>query len=153
MNHLHPDSTGLPILTFNVGGDEYGLPIEDVLEVAAMVELRPLHDAPPEILGIADRHGSILPLLDLGRLIYETSSVVTSGTLFIVAGHEGRYIGLVVDDVYQVEYIHSTQLSEASITGKYIRGIINHKSRVIQIISLMALSKMFQTDTLAEDKG
>jgi chemotaxis signal transduction protein len=59
----------------------------------------------------------------------------------------------VVDDVYQVEYIHSTQLSEASITGKYIRGIINHKSRVIQIISLMALSKMFQTDTLAEDKG
>jgi chemotaxis signal transduction protein len=152
MNPL-PDSTAFPILTFDVGGEEYGLPIEDVLEVAAMVELRPLSDAPPEILGIADRHGSILLLLDLRQLIRQESSAVTPATLFIVAGQETRCIGLVVDDVYQVEYINSAQISQASITGKYIRGIINHKSRLIQTISLAALWTVFQTDALAEDKG
>jgi purine-binding chemotaxis protein CheW len=147
-----PDSAIFPVLIFNVGDDHYALPIEDVLEVAAMVELTPVSDAPPEVLGIADRHGMVLPMLDLRKVFKGEAEPVTASTLFIVARRENKYSGLVVDDIDQVEYVSQAQLTEASITGKYIRGIMNHKSRLIQIVSLSALWTVFQADEMAEDK-
>jgi purine-binding chemotaxis protein CheW len=57
-----------PVLTFTLGDGIYALPIEEVIEVAAMVELIPLADAPPEILGMVNRHGEIMPVLDLRQV-------------------------------------------------------------------------------------
>jgi hypothetical protein len=56
-------------------------------------------------------------------------------------------VGLVVDEVRQVEYIPATQ--NAPTSGKIIRGIISHKEQLIQIISLPVIMATFLQDEVA----
>jgi chemotaxis signal transduction protein len=153
MNNRRPDSPALPVLIFNVGEGVYALPITDIIEVAAMVELAGIPDAAPEILGVANRHGAILPMLDLRRVFKKEAAPLTPSTLFIVVEQGTRRAGLVVDDVQQVEYVSSAEFEQSSVPGRYIRGIISYKSQLIQVVSLPPLWDSFLVDQVPEKQG
>ncbi len=133
----------LPVLTFRLGDQVYALLIEDVIEVEAMVERIPVLDAPREVLGLVNRRGFILPLVDLRLVFNRPAPSVDSSSYFIVGAHADRQVGLVVDEVLQVEYVNSLQLEHASASGKYIRGIINIKSELIPVIAMEPLIAAF----------
>lgn len=132
-------TTDTPILLLSIADQYYALLISDVVEVAAMVELIKLPDAAPEFLGVADRHGAVLPILDLRHIFAQTAAPVTASTLFVVANHESQLVGLVIDDVHQVEYIAREHLQFTSTFGKHIRGIISNRERLILVIALDTL--------------
>lgn len=140
-----PTVSGLPVLTFSLGEQEYALLIEDVVEVAAMVDRVAMPDAPPAIIGVANRRGMPLPLLDLRVVFQQSASPVTSATLFVVAAHEEQHIGLVVDDLHQVEYADPNHFNELTTSGKYIRGIISLRSQLIPVIALQPLLEAYLT--------
>jgi purine-binding chemotaxis protein CheW len=142
----------LPVLTFSLGAQTFALLIEDVIEAAAMVELVDLPDARPEILGLANRRGRMLPMLDLRRVFKQPAQPVTSATLFIVAAGGGREVGLVVDEIQQVEYADSLNLQDAPASSKYIHGIISYKGELIPIISLPNLLNAFLSEEAAEEQ-
>jgi purine-binding chemotaxis protein CheW len=133
----------LPILTFRLGEQVYALLISEVVEVEAMVERIPVLNAPPEILGLVNRHGTILPLLDLRIVFNQPAAPVTSASFFIVAAYHQQEIGLVVDTVLQVDYVNSIQLENASASGEYIRGIISSRMELIPVIALEPLIATF----------
>ena len=138
MNNPRPmSSEPQPFLTFSLGEQKYALPIDVVVEVAAMVELAEVADSPPEMSGIANRHGAVLPVFDLRLVFGHEAAPVNLSTLFIVAAHDGQTVGLVVDEVHQVEYIQPSR--QSSTTGKYIHDIVSHKGQLVQLISLPAL--------------
>lgn len=126
----------IPILTFALGEQYYALIIDAVVEVAAMVELISTTDERAEVLGVANRHGEVLPVLDLRLVMTSEASLISEWTLFVVAHKDGISVGLVVDEVQQVEYIPAAQIHESSASGKYIRGIISYKQRLIQLVAL-----------------
>lgn len=135
----------LPFLTFNLDTQFYGLLVEDVIEVAAMVERMPVPDSPPEVLGIINRHGTPLLLIDLRMIFNQKAQPITSATLFVVTGRGQEQLGLVVDEVHQVEYVDKPQFQELSTSGKYIRGIISYRSQLIPVVSLAALLESFMS--------
>ncbi|MBZ0280889.1 MAG: chemotaxis protein CheW [Anaerolineae bacterium] len=140
-----PTANGLPILTFSLGEQEYALLIEDVVEVSAMVERVAMPDALPAVIGVANRRGTPLPLLDLRIAFNQPASPITSATLFIVAAQAGEQVGLVVDDLHQVEYADSNQFNQLTTSGKYIRGIISLRSQLIPVIALPPLFEAYLT--------
>lgn len=137
------------ILTFSLGAQLYALPIEEVVEVAAMVERTTVADAPPELLGVVNRREQILPLLDLRLVFQQPATPVSSSTLFIVASHAGKLVGLVVDEVQQVEYIPAIEKTPTS--ARIIRGIISHKEHLIQIIALPEIMATYLRDEVAAE--
>lgn len=132
-------SSLLALLTFSLGDQRYGLPIDEVVEVASMVELVTVKDARAELVGMVNRHGTVLPLLDLRLIFGHSPRPVDTATLFIVATHRPQQVGLVVDEVHQVEYVPFSQVRETSTAGKLIRGIISYREQLVQIISPAAL--------------
>jgi purine-binding chemotaxis protein CheW len=139
----NPEATRLPILTFSLGDHLYGILIEDVVEMSAMVEVTPLPDAPPEVLGIINRHGAMLPLVDLRLVFKQPAAPVTSASLFIVAAGGSQQIGLVVDEVHQVEYVDALQMNDAPASARYLHGVISHQSALIPILALPPLLAAF----------
>jgi purine-binding chemotaxis protein CheW len=138
---LQPDR--LPILTFRLGHQTYALLIEDVVEVEAMVELIPVLHGLPEVLGLANRHGAILPVIDLRMVFQQPAPPPGSSHFFIVAADSARQIGVLVDEVLQVEYVNFSQLEDTSASGQYIRGMINSRSELIPVIALAPLLANF----------
>jgi chemotaxis signal transduction protein len=157
-----------PVLTFRLAGQCYALLIEDVVEVAAMVKLVTVADAPPEVLGVANRHGAIVPVIDLRRVmrslrekgplptILDARMLVkdSSPEIFIVvhSSIRRRMAGLVVDEVMQVEYIDLTGQQVAPGNGRFVQGIVTHDvgigagDELVQILALSPLLAAFLPD-------
>lgn len=142
MTANRPDRAA-PVLTFRMGPQLYGLPIEQVVEVAAMVELITLPDAPYGVLGFANRHGAALPMLDMRAIFDIEGDPITAATLFIVAQCDGQLAGLVVDEVYMVEYLALHELRNVPSMRKYIQGILHDGDRLLQIVALTRLFAEF----------
>ncbi len=138
------DAVRLPLLTFRLGEGRYALLIEDVVEVAAMVDMLSLPTERAEILGYINRRGSILPLVDLRLVFKQPTAPITSATVFIVAAGGDKQFGLVVDAVEQVEYVDALQLSDTLASSPYLHGIITHQNDMISIIALPSLMALAQ---------
>ena len=133
------ETTLHPILTFRLAQQQYGLQIEHVLEVAAMVALDTVPDAPPEMLGLANRHGEVLPVIDLRRLFNVPVEPITVTTLFIVANVKNSRIGLVVDEIFQVKYVEDVALKPAHGTGQYVTHIVGDGETLFQLLDISPL--------------
>jgi chemotaxis signal transduction protein len=143
-----PAEASFPVLTFRVADQRCALPVADVLEVMAMVELTPLPDAPPALMGLANRHGEILPMLDMRRVFGHVPLTVTLSTLFIVAQQAERRVGLVVDEVYRVHYLHENRVQPAQ-GGRYITRVASDGEHMWQILALQPLLSAYLDNSTA----
>lgn len=145
------DNANTPVLTFTLGQQVYALPIEDVVEVASMVELIEVSASRPEVLGVANRHGAVLLVVDLRHVMGQPVLPVDVSTLFVVVKYQEHMLGLVVDTVEQVDYLPLAQISKSTASSKYIRGIISYKQSLIQIIALEPLVSVYLPETPTGD--
>jgi len=133
----------VPVLLFTLGTQEYAILIEDVTEVTALVEITTVVDPRPEILGVVNRHGAVLWMVDMRRVFDQSAKPLDISTLFIVAQRGETQLGLVVDEVNQVEYLDLVNLQSAPTTSDAILGIITHGERLIQLVSLSPLLEKY----------
>lgn len=97
-------------LIFTLHGARYGVPADAVLEIFSLPELAPAPLAPPDIAGLIDLRGTIVPVVDLrvrfglARRRYPLSDSV------IVLAYEGRLLGVIVDEVHDVRRIGAYQM-------------------------------------------
>ncbi len=144
--YLHDDDD-LPVLTFSLNDQLYALAIKEVIEVASMVELLKITAAQPAVLGMANRHGQPVPMIDLRQImgIDDAEFSVDTSTLFIVVRFHEQLFALVVGEIYQVEYIPKGQLDTSTTSANYIRGIIGQRERLIQMIDLKTVLSSYLT--------
>lgn len=145
------DAPTVAVLTGTIGGQPYALEIAYVVEVVSMVALMPVNALPPEVLGVANRHGSALPILDLRRVLTHQDAPVTAATLFVVVMIEERMAGLVFDEVHQVAFFPADRLS-LTASGKFIRGIIGDGDRLIQLIAVQQLFASYLSGVRVDDE-
>lgn len=134
-----------PFLSFRLAKQFYCLPITNIVEVAALPSLEALPDAPDALLGIANRHGEILPVLDLRKAFKTELQTITVSTLFIVAEHQKQMLGLVVDEVQQVIYVHPSALKAAGSSSRFVSHLLNYENRLYQKIDMKALLAAYLT--------
>jgi chemotaxis signal transduction protein len=144
------DTQPVPYLIFRLGSQQYALVVDHVIEVAAMVELVNLPHAQPAILGVANRHGHVLPMLDLRQVFDQRAARIDIATLFIVAQHNDRQMGLVVDEVQQIGYFDAAVVAQATSAEKYVQGIVTHDGNIIQLIALPQLIAAFLPQEMLE---
>jgi purine-binding chemotaxis protein CheW len=110
-----------------VAGEDYALPVNDVLEVAEYGDVVPVPGAPASILGVRNLRGQVLPVLDLARVLGLPPSPVSER--IVVAQEAGRRAGLAVGAVVGVgempralepaesQYLSGQALIEGALVG------------------------------------
>ncbi len=83
-----------------VASETYAMPVEHVLEVADLGQVRAVPGARPELLGVRNLRGRILPVVDLALLL-EIPRTAPPGCL-LVAEAGGRRAGCAIDEVSEV---------------------------------------------------
>ncbi len=126
-------------LIFRLGQQHYALGIEQVVEVAAMVEVVQTPDVDEVFVGIANRHGEALPMLDLRPVFRQSAPLIDTSTLFIVARLSGQFVGLVVDEVLRIDYFDTHQLPRHLIRDRFVQGVITRGEQLIQLVALPSL--------------
>src|ERR1700722_4421431 len=98
--HRHDPSKSL--VGCIVGDVHYAFPIARVKEIANALEVVPLPHAPPEVVGVADYRGEVVPVIDLRTRFGLPVAESTRKSKWIVVDVAGRPAALIVDAVTDV---------------------------------------------------
>ena len=141
-------------LSFNLGGEAYGVDILRVQEIKGWEEVRELPDTPEYIKGVLDLRGIIVPIIDLRSRFNLTNVSYTPTTVIIVLSvekSESSYVyGIVVDGVSDVIDVKCKEIKKAPNLGihintKYITGMYTQEDRMIVLLDI---DKLLNPDEL-----
>jgi purine-binding chemotaxis protein CheW len=112
-----------------VGQEQYALPVDRVLEVAELGDLTPVPGSPPEVVGIRNLRGQVIPVLALAMLL----GLPTADPDRIVVAELGDLrAGLAVDAVVDVgelpdpsERVDSPYMTAAALVDGILVGILD----------------------------
>lgn len=128
-----------PVLPLRCGDHRYALPLDSVVEVAAMVAVAPLPGADAAVLGIANRGGEALPILDLRRWLGMDAAPITTQTLFVVVRGEDSQIGLLADEVQAIRQYSPDAWQPMGGSGHWVSHSIREGDTLIQVLHVPAL--------------
>lgn len=86
-------------LVFEVAGQRFGLPVEQVVQIIEMVALTPLPKAPDIVAGVMSFHGQVIPVVDVRRRLNLSPKPYTLRTPIVICRIGKNTTGLVVDSV------------------------------------------------------
>jgi purine-binding chemotaxis protein CheW len=96
-----------------LAAEAYAVPVEHVLEAAELAQVRPVPGARPELLGVSNLRGQILPVVGLAALLGVQRAA--SPRRLLVAEARGFQVGFAVDEVSGIGAL--PQLEQTSDTG------------------------------------
>ena len=114
---------GIDALTFIVRQKEYAVFLSDVVEVLRMVKWSPLPKAPPDIQGVINCRGAILPLLNPGLLLANEPLDPSLASSLVVVSAAGQQIAIIVESVVGVQQYHGNELTSVVEAQKQHRTL------------------------------
>ena len=146
-------------LTFMMAGEEYGVDILSVQEIRGWEAATPIPNAPPNVKGVINLRGNIIPLIDLRQCFGLDSITYTPVTVVIVlkvtTGKVPRIMGIIVDavsDVYTItekEMRVPPDLGDSVDTG-FIRGLSTVNDKMIVLLEMDKLLSLEDVSNLSE---
>jgi purine-binding chemotaxis protein CheW len=133
----------LDILSFTLGAEEYGLPIQFVQELRSYETPTRIANAPEHIKGVINLRGIIVPVMDLRiRLVTSTPSY-DEFTVTVILNLGGRTIGMVVDGVAEVANLDPAHINPpplfAAAFAPHVSGIATVEHRMITLLDIEQL--------------
>lgn len=130
-------------LTFLVDGESYGVDIGQVREIRCFEKPTRVAGAKPELLGLINLRGTIVPVVDLRTRLGAATLPADGQAAVMVVQIEGRLVGVVVDAVSDVVDIDPGQLRPApklrtGLTAARLLAIATLDERMVQLIDLGA---------------
>jgi purine-binding chemotaxis protein CheW len=131
----------LQIVSFLLDEVEYGVDILAVHEILRYPDITRLPNTPEFIKGVINLRGNVIPVVDVRVRFGFPTAEVTDLTRIIVIESEGKEVGLLVDNVYQVVRLPESHVDQPSeliegVSEEFIKGIGRLKDRLIVILNL-----------------
>jgi purine-binding chemotaxis protein CheW len=131
---------GVQLLTFQLGDQEYGLPIDDVVQVVRMVAITRAPKAPPVVAGMLNLRGKVIPVVDLRERFDLPSRPCGLNDHLLIAQSEGRTMALIVDLVNAVRLLSAESIDRAAGNGSgmtdYLAAVGKLSDRLLLILDL-----------------
>jgi len=127
-------------LTFELGGEEYGLEILKVKEIISIMNITAVPNTPDYVRGVINLRGKVIPVIDLRQRFNMESKDYNERTSIIVVDireDDGKNLimGVVVDSVSEVLNIKDEEIEETPTFGtrlntEFILGMAKVKDEI-----------------------
>lgn len=137
------------VLSFILGGEEYGVDILTVQEIKGWEKTTTIPNTPDYVMGVINLRGAVVPIIDL-RLRFGLQSVTyNDSTVVIILRAEDtsgsqKIIGLVVDGVSDVYALNPDEIQIApeingTINTEYVNGLATVAEKMIVVLNVNQL--------------
>jgi purine-binding chemotaxis protein CheW len=129
------------LVTFRVGGEEFGLDVFAVHEILRYTGVTPVPKAPAFMEGVLDVRGTLVPVVDLRKRFEVADTATGDDTRIVLVEFQGERLGLVVDAVTEVLRVPETAVMPApkyvaGLAAEFIRGIVRLENRLIVLLDM-----------------
>lgn len=138
------DANDDQILSFVLGGEEYGVDILRVQEIKGWEVTTAIPNSPKYVMGVINLRGSVVPIVDLRvRFSLDDITYNDSTVVIIVRAQDEtnsqKIIGLVVDGVSDVYSMNKSELQPAphmagTINTDYVNGLATVSDKMVIVL-------------------
>jgi len=133
-----------PILqwvTFQLEDETYGMNVMQVQEVLRITEIAPVPGSPDYVLGIINLRGNVVTVIDTRRRFGLSPKQPDDMSRIIVVEVEGNVIGMLVDSVAEVVYLHQSQIETApnvsnDDSSRFIQGVSSQDEKLLILVDV-----------------
>lgn len=151
-NNSAVSGESLDIIAFRLRDQEFCVKTTTIREIRGWAPSTPIPHAPPEVVGVMNLRGSIIPIIDLAYKLGMQSTAADKRSAIVVAEVHSMVIGLLVDRVSDILTVAASQIQPipqvaASAGGNYSEGIVAHGE---SMICFLDLARMFEETEMRE---
>jgi purine-binding chemotaxis protein CheW len=141
---IEKNATGETYILFEVAGTSYGVSSRTVQQIEMVEHITPLPNSVSFVDGVVFTRGQVIPAINVRARFGFERVPHTTRTRLIVTHHNGRTVGLTVDSAREFMFIQDSAIqpapsSVAGLSGKYLKGIVTVKDRIVLIVDLEEL--------------
>lgn len=141
MRNIRQSVPQVQLVTFRLGGEEFGLDVFTVHEILRHQPVTPVPRAPDFVEGVIDVRGTLVPVIDLRRRFELADAPVNDETRVMLVQFGGERLGLVVDAVTEVLRVPETAVSPPpqyirGLAAEFLRGIVRLEGRLVVLIDI-----------------
>ncbi|MEB3298270.1 MAG: chemotaxis protein CheW [Candidatus Sericytochromatia bacterium] len=130
------------LVTFRLGDEIYGLPIDHVREIISSRHATRLPGAAPHVAGLINLRGEVIPVFRL-RTWFGLKDEAPAASTTIITEWRGERFGFQVDAVQQVVWLDRSQIDPPTAQfqqhSPHIAGLGKHEGRLLILLDLDAL--------------
>lgn len=139
------------LVCFFLHGQEYAADIGEVVETLAVRPITRVFLTPPWMSGIMNLRGDVVAVLDLARLLGMPPTLITDDSRIVLARHEGRRAGLLVDGLAELRILDLSAVEPPPATlavevASLLRGVVTVAGG--EVVRLLDLPALFESDKL-----
>jgi len=144
------ESTSSSYLSFRLGKEVFAANVSSTLKILQLADITKVPSAPPNMKGVINHHGNVLPVVDLNQTLGLPETEHTKSTCIIILSvgqDDNTYnIGAIVDEVLNVENIAPHQISDPPSLGSknsldHIIGVFKKEDSFIMILNINNIFK------------
>jgi len=124
-------------LFFIMGDEQYALEVDSIREIIALPEsFTTIAESNKEIVGMISLRDDLLVVADL-REYYDFKNETTDKNRIIVSQYKGRHIGLIIDDIVDIQDVEMSKIEgmPENFKDKKINGVLHLNDNLISIVN------------------
>ncbi|OHD10631.1 MAG: chemotaxis protein CheW [Spirochaetes bacterium GWD1_27_9] len=143
-------------LSFRIENEDYGIPIQNVIEIIELQKIIEIPDMPDFVKGVINLRGRVIPIMDLRLRFHFVEKEHDDRTCIVIVNINDSRIGLIVDRVEEVLEISANNVEpppkfkNKSNAEQYISGL-GKTGDSIKII--LDVGKIISEDNMEEIKN
>jgi len=146
------DDPVLQWVTYQLEEETYGINVMQVQEVLRITEIAPVPGAPVYVLGIINLRGNVVTVIDTRSRFGLPLHNSDDNSRIIIVEANGSVIGMLVDSVAEVVYLHQSEINIApnvnsDDSSRFIQGV---SSREEQLLILVDVDKLLSEEEISD---
>lgn len=134
-------ANGIELVAFNVSGQKYCVEIIQIREIRRWSPVTVLPHAPPEVLGVMNLRGAVIPIFDLACYFGLGQTQANERNVVIICAVKNRSVGILVESVSEIVSIDPSEIQEtpnvkSNATKSVIQGVLSVEGEMARLIIL-----------------
>jgi purine-binding chemotaxis protein CheW len=143
----------LEIIAFRLNDQQFCVRTITIREIRGWAPSTPIPHSPPEVVGVMNLRGSVIPIIDLARKLGIPSTAANERSAIVVADVHNMAIGLLVDGVSDILTVTTSQIQPvpniSSFNHEFCEGIVTQPNGMICFLNLNAMFQPAEIESLA----
>lgn len=112
-------------VVFRLGSHRLTVGIIEVEEILPLPQPTPVPGSRDWLLGMANVRGNLVTIVDLGWFLYGSRTPITARTRLILTRLQGRYLGLIVDEVFGQRHFNIKEMVAETPDDEALSGLVD----------------------------
>jgi len=140
-NDIEENDPILQWVTYQLEEETYGINVMQVQEVLRITEIAPVPGAPNYVIGIINLRGNVVTVIDTRSRFGLMSKESDDQTRIIIVEVNSNVIGMLVDSVAEVVYLHQSEIDTAPTvsnddSSRFIQGVCSRDENLLILVDV-----------------